>query len=99
MKKYSIYLICDDKAFIRYSVLEKIGFSMKDYTKVYEGFTSDFEEKKEISQILDLIYAKFNIGKPNDYNYRSISVGDIVEIDGVKYFCDSFGWKKLENFY
>ena len=26
---------------------------------------------------------------------RSVSVGDIVEVDGVNYFCDSFGWKVL----
>ena len=26
---------------------------------------------------------------------RSVSVGDIVEVDGVNYFCDSFGWEVL----
>ena len=29
-------------------------------------------------------------------NGRSLSVGDIVEVDGVEYFCDSFGWKILD---
>jgi hypothetical protein len=24
--------------------------------------------------------------------FRSLSVGDIVEVDGVDYLCDSFGW-------
>lgn len=27
--------------------------------------------------------------------HRSISVGDIVEVDGVAYLCDSFGWVAL----
>ena len=26
---------------------------------------------------------------------RSISTGDIVEVDGVNYLCKSFGWEKL----
>jgi hypothetical protein len=24
--------------------------------------------------------------------YRSVSVGDIVEVDGTNYLCESFGW-------
>jgi hypothetical protein len=26
---------------------------------------------------------------------RSVSVGDIVEVDGVNFLCSSFGWKEL----
>jgi hypothetical protein len=28
-------------------------------------------------------------------NGRSVSSGDVVEVDGVKYLCLSFGWEKL----
>lgn len=28
-------------------------------------------------------------------NGRSLSMGDIVDVDGVKYLCDSFGWKVI----
>ena len=27
--------------------------------------------------------------------HRSVSVGDIVEVDGVNFLCDSFGWCEL----
>jgi hypothetical protein len=27
--------------------------------------------------------------------HRSVSTGDIVEVDGVNYLCKSFGWEKL----
>ena len=27
--------------------------------------------------------------------YRSVSVGDIVVVDGKEYFCDNFGWLEL----
>lgn len=29
--------------------------------------------------------------------YRSISVGDVVVVDEVKWICDSIGWKKIEE--
>lgn len=27
--------------------------------------------------------------------FRSVSVGDIVEVDGINFLCDSFGWCEL----
>ena len=29
-------------------------------------------------------------------NY-SLSVGDVVEVDGKQFLCESFGWKELET--
>lgn len=29
--------------------------------------------------------------------YRSVSVGDVIVVDGVKWICDSVGWKKIEE--
>ena len=28
---------------------------------------------------------------------RSLSVGDIVEVDNIKYLCESVGWRKLKR--
>jgi len=28
---------------------------------------------------------------------RSLSVGDVVEVDNVKYLCEAVGWRKLEK--
>jgi hypothetical protein len=54
---------------------------------------------------LEDIYMIFNLNHPEDYRGHSLSVSDIVSVVGYKeiedgyYFCDSFGWKKLdENF-
>ena len=30
-------------------------------------------------------------------NGRSLSVGDIVEVDGVEFLCASFGWKIVDS--
>ena len=60
-------------------------FDRNAYKQVYEcerpdGYTEDsaFEE--------------FNINQPNDFKSHSMSVSDIVSINGKEYFCDSFGW-------
>ena len=43
----------------------------------------------------------FNLNHPNDYNGHSLSVSDVVqviELSNVEagfYYCDSFGWRKL----
>ena len=27
--------------------------------------------------------------------HRSVSVGDVIEVSGINYFCDSFGWVEI----
>lgn len=64
-------------------------------------------------RICDRIYAAFQGGSPDDgafgpYDYEvlshySISVGDVIGINlngEISYhYCDSFGWRKIEDFY
>lgn len=54
---------------------------------------------------LEDVYEMFNLNHPEDYRGHSLSVSDIVRVTGHQeiedgyYFCDTFGWKKLdENF-
>lgn len=49
---------------------------------------------------LEDVFRKFNIGeRPTDFTGHSLSVSDIVEIldeeNKGAYFCDSFGFKKI----
>ena len=37
----------------------------------------------------------FNLSKPNDFHGHSLSVSDVVELDGEKYYVERFGWKKV----
>lgn len=55
--------------------------------------------------ILEDAFKRFNIGDPeNDgivYEYRavgarSLSVGDLVEIDGTHYLCAPLGWTEVQ---
>lgn len=69
----------------------------EDYEPIW---TEDLPDKDSIR--LDFIYARFNITPPADFHHYSMSVGDIVVMDGKNpgaYFCDSIGWKELPDFY
>lgn len=44
------------------------------------------------------IYTAFQgPNRPEDFKGYSLSVSDVVEIDGVALFCDSFGWRQLPD--
>lgn len=72
---------------------------------------SDFLKKKGLTPVpalyepiytgegladLEQIYQAFQgENRPEDFRAYSLSVADVVELGGVFYFCDSFGWLKL----
>ena len=61
------------------------------YDKVYDF---DVESSTEIS--LDDLYEIFNLHRPDDFKGHSMSVSDVVETPDGFWFCDSFGWKKID---
>lgn len=81
--------------FMRYKFVEKffggVDFNT-NYKKVYE-----FEETYEgnINALLEGIYVRFQGLKPSGYSGHSLSVSDIVVVDGIKYYVDDIGFKKL----
>ena len=97
MKTYSIYQITDtskDAYYIKFcglDVLKRLGLkpTKNIYSKVYEGYIKDSDT------ILDDIYYKFNMKHPEDFKGHSLSVSDVVELDGKFYYCDSYGWTEI----
>lgn len=63
-----------------------------EYKCVYESqvYLSDDDIKS-----LVFLYEIFNVNHPRDYNGRSMSVGDVVQLDEKYYFVDSIGFKEL----
>ena len=83
--------------FTSMSLLEKLNLKvdLNNYNEVYvdDLYSSIFSKNIDI---LEEIYQKFNIGeKPESYKGHSLSVSDIVILDGVNYYVDSFGFIKL----
>ena len=68
---------------------------LNNYNEVYkdDSYTSIFTKNIDI---LDGIFQEFNIGKkPESYKGHSLSVSDIIVLDGVNYYVDLYGFIKL----
>ena len=71
-----------------------LPLSIDIYKKVYEGEIES--EGKSINSVLEDIYNIFNVRRPEDFKGHSLSTSDVVLLNGRYYFCDSFGWVKVE---
>lgn len=79
------------KIFSRYSyVVDQYGsVNLGDYEVVWEGSVPDETNFEDV-------FVMFNMNHPDGYIGRSLSVSDIVEMDGKTMYCDTFGWKEMK---
>lgn len=91
--KYKILQLKDigsvDYAFMPYDYAKKHGFAFDNYRIVYEG---TIESEDKIHALEDLFY-KFNCNHPADFKGHSLSVSDIIELDGEACYCNPCGWE------
>ena len=67
--------------------------TLDDYKMVYEY---EEETDKNTVSLLNDIYSKFNVRRPEDFHGHSLSVSDVIVInDTDKYYVDRFGFKKF----
>ena len=71
----------------------KHNWSMSDYVPVWV----DEIESETIKDALEKLFYKFNMDRPEMYRIRSLSVSDVVRIEGKNYYCDSFGWRECSE--
>lgn len=74
------------------------NFDFNNYKYVWSGTLEELGIDTPSTNMiwnLDEIFTKFNISKPKDFIGHSLSVSDIVYIDDSYYYCDSFGWTKI----
>ena len=92
--KYKIKQIKNrnDYRFMDYDYAKEHGLSLEDYDVVYEGEV----EEGPVNKVLEDLFVEFNINHPADFRGHSLSTSDIVELDGINYYCDFAGWVKLE---
>lgn len=96
--KYTIYQIPDTTkamyCFLSYGYAINYGFDLNDYEVVYEGDIDCTSES--LNSVLEKIFTILNSDcSPFDYNGRSLSMSDIVKVDGKYFYCDTVGWKKI----
>lgn len=74
-----------------------------DYNNVYSAGLRGAEIRSEddAMDVLDRLFEIFNIERPGNFKGHSLSVSDVVEFpeSNTAYFCDSFGWEKIEEFH
>lgn len=68
---------------------------MTEYKKVYKTLITLYNQYIDSTdrEVLSIIFQHFNINRPDDYKARSLSVSDVVILDGIKYYCQKDGWK------
>jgi hypothetical protein len=76
-------------SFLGFNTARQMGFSLNDYDVVYEGFVDD-------EDALESLFYIFNADRPEDFKGRSMSVSDVVELDGKYYYTDILGFKEIE---
>lgn len=72
----------------------KDSFNFKDYELVYEGEI----EAEDTYEALEDLFRIFNVKRPEDFKGHSLSVSDIVELDGKYYYCDNVNWTDITKF-
>ena len=70
----------------------KMGLSCEDYVNVY---ADDIEAKSE-GTALERIFRIHNADdRPNGRGMNSLSMSDVVTLNGIPYYCDRYGWAKV----
>lgn len=78
--------------FMPFSFAMEHGLSWEDYVSVYGGTI----EADTIGQALERIFGLHNRDdRPNGQGMHSLSMADVVELNGKPYYCDRFGWSEV----
>ncbi len=92
-----------DLRFATLKSLEEKGLTVNHsaYDLIFTAETNADGRTKE--QILEDIYDQFNIEHPKDFKGHSLSVSDIVVLEGgdgqTVHYCDNIGFREIEGFF
>ena len=81
----------------------KVDQSVKqeNYDLVYSGSLPEHSTHEPLA-ILENLYAKFNLDRPEDFHGHSLSVSDVIVLkqkgQQTCYYTDSFGFQELSDF-
>lgn len=102
---FAIYQVSNDDPqnvrFMNLDWLRSKGISLdrSNYDLVY---TAPLTSSEAVETQLEKLYAQFNVEKPADFHYPSMSVSDIVAVkhNGVVscHYCDSVGFIEIQGF-
>ena len=65
------------------------------YKKMWED-RIECSESEVTLDILESIYSKFNLSRPEGFEGHSLSVSDIIKLDGVCWYVEPYGFSRIE---
>ena len=92
-----------DHRFMAMSQLQAAGLTVErtNYEVVYAGVLHQ-TSGKAVPELLNDIFYRFNMERPEDFHGHSLSVSDIValKVDGnvTAHYVDRYGWQELHGF-
>lgn len=94
-----------DYAFMSFDYIKKHygGIDLNNYNKVASVIIPENLNEDKDNRLTNILNYVFNYGNSNQQFYadnpraRSISVSDLIEVDGVYSYVDSFGFVELED--
>lgn len=95
MKEFKVYQATIEAPYVFFDYdLAEGKIKKEDYTLVCEGQSSITDN---INRLLEDVFRRGNMGElePINGNMRSVSVSDIIEVDGKYYYVEGFGFKEL----
>ena len=83
----------------RLAIFSRFGGSAYAVGDKLEAVYETTVEADSVEDALNRSFGMFNRGSGSfvgdeAYPQRSLSAGDVVEVDGVRYSCERFGWKE-----
>ena len=102
---YAIYQLSDkpENRFLRFAQLSELDSPVQkdNYDLVYTGVLKHSQLEKPAA-ILEELFRRFNLDRPNDFHGHSLSVSDVIVLkldhEIKSYYTDSFGFKELPGF-
>lgn len=96
---FTLYLNREEDEEGRLAIFSRFGEDRYQAGDVLERVWSGPVIAEDHIEGLEFIFAMFNRGSgsfvgDDVYPHRSLSVGDVVEIDGERYSCEPVGWKQ-----
>lgn len=99
---YTIYQVSAKEEFAFMDWARIKHFNLKWSFEPYKIECGGFESAKDDCDLLEHLFAKFNLRRPYGFTGHSMSVSDIVKINTGKdedtakyYYCDAIGWRDI----
>ena len=94
--KFKLYQIKDVEncsySFLGFKDAKQFGFTLDDYEVVYDN---EVKISSDVEDMLETIFYILNCHRPEDFTRRSMSVSDVVELNGKYYYTDTIGFREI----